>query len=63
MLALGLCAADPAPCKGGVPPEIDGYGDPMPWDGISRFDELLRVYAGTSFKTRSSGTEGPFCCG
>jgi hypothetical protein len=28
----------------------------MPYKGIKRFDELLTLYCGTSFRTRSSGT-------
>ena len=63
MLALGLCVPNAALCKGGVPPEMAGYGDPTPCDGINKFDELLRLYVGTSFNTRSSGTVDPFCCG
>lgn len=38
-----------------------GYGEPMPYRGISRFDELLTLYWGTSFRTRSSGTWRSAC--
>jgi hypothetical protein len=31
-----------------------GYGDPVPYDGISKFVELLAAYVGTSFRTRLS---------
>lgn len=37
-----------------------GYGDPVPYEGISNEDEeLLLLYVGTSFSMRSSGTVGP----
>lgn len=58
VFALGLCATVCA--DGGTPPEIDGYGDPMPCEGINRFDPVLRPYVGTSFNTKSSGTVDPF---
>jgi hypothetical protein len=38
-----------------------GYGEPMPYRGISKFDELLTLYWGTSFKTKSSGTWRSAC--
>ena len=37
------------------------YGEPMPYRGISRPDELLTLYWGASFKMKSSGTWRSAC--
>jgi len=60
--ALGLCDAEGAAAvEDGAGPEIEGYGEPMPWEGINRDDDAgVRPYVGTSFNTRSSGTVDPF---
>lgn len=65
VLALGLCDAESACVYGVPPPDIAGYGEPLPWEGTSKDDwALLAPYVGTSFSIRSSGTVNPDgCCG
>lgn len=43
---------------------MDGYGDPVPCDGIRRDEAaVLAPYVGTSLSIRPSGTVLPECCG
>jgi len=61
--ALGLCEAGAiGGVEDGAGPDIEGYGEPIPWEGINREEAGVRLYVGTSFSTRSSGTVDPFEC-
>ena len=65
MEALGLCETDAEfELEDGVGPEMEGYGEPMPCEGINRDEAGFRPYVGTSLSTKSSGTVDPFeSCG
>lgn len=59
MLARGLAGEGGGCGKGELPPpeDIDGYGEPVPCDGIKRDGVVwLAPYVGTSLSMRSSGT-------
>jgi len=64
--ALGLCnAKGVVAVEGGAGPEIEGYGEPTPCEGSNSDDDAgVRLYVGTSFNMRSSGTVDPLeSCG